>query len=97
MPKQTFFNLPVDKQNNLIDAAMIEFSRVPLQEAVISNIIKSANIPRGSFYQYFEDLEDLFFYILEAQLKQNKENFSALLKQNDGDLLNTFIGCLNRC
>ncbi|EGQ25743.1 transcriptional regulator [Sporosarcina newyorkensis 2681] len=91
MPKQTFFNLPAEKQDNLLNAAKKEFSRVPLHEAVISNIIKSAKIPRGSFYQYFEDLEDLFFYILEEYVKRNNERFTLQLKLNNGDLLDTFI------
>lgn len=92
MPKQTFYNLPAEKQLNLMDAAKKEFSRVPLHEAVISNIIKSAQISRGSFYQYFEDLEDLFFYILDEHVKRNRERFASQLIENDGDLLETFVG-----
>ena len=61
MPKQTFFNLPEGKRKTLMNAAEKEFARVPLAKASISNIIKDANIPRGSFYQYFENKEDLYF------------------------------------
>jgi AcrR family transcriptional regulator len=57
MPKPTFFNLSTDKKENLIQAARREFSRAPLHEALISNIVKSAEISRGSFYQYFDDKE----------------------------------------
>lgn len=64
MPTQTFFNLPIDKQKRLLDAASTEFSRVPLTEASINNIIKLAEILRGSFYQYFKDKEDLYYYFL---------------------------------
>ena len=92
MPKQTFFNLPLDKQETLIDSAMKEFSRVPLNEASIANIIKHAAIARGSFYQYFEDKDDLFFFILEKYAKQNEERFVSLLKENDGDLFDSFKG-----
>ena len=65
MPKQTFINLPNDKKETLINAAMKEFSRAPLFEASISNIVKEAGIPRGSFYQYFEDKEDLYYFLLD--------------------------------
>ncbi|MHA6260137.1 TetR/AcrR family transcriptional regulator [Sporosarcina sp. CAU 1771] len=92
MPKLTFFNLSEEKQNVLLNAAKKEFSRVPLHEAVISNIIKNADISRGSFYQYFENLEDLFFYILDKHVKRNEESFVFQLKKNNGDILNTFIG-----
>ena len=59
MPTNTFFHLPEEKQQRLLDAAQIEFSRHSLQEASIANIVKLAEIPRGSFYQYFENKEDL--------------------------------------
>ena len=91
MPKPTFFNLPTDKKETLIDAAMKEFSRVPLFEASISNIIKEAGIPRGSFYQYFEDKEDVFYYLLEEYSKRLNEEFIGILKKLDGDLTDTFI------
>lgn len=91
MPKPTFFNLPEEKKDLLIMAAMKEFSRVPFYEASISNIIKDAKIPRGSFYQYFEDKEDLFYYLFEEHSKQNHIMFLEFLKKNDGDLLDTFL------
>jgi AcrR family transcriptional regulator len=87
MPKQTFFNLPEDKRNTLIEAAEKEFSTVPLMKASISNIIKMAGIPRGSFYQYFENIEDLYFYLLNETTKKSKENFILLLKKHDGDII----------
>lgn len=65
MPKQTFYNLQSDKQNRIIDAAKKEFSENNFYEASINKIIKDAGIPRGSFYQYFENKEDLFIYLLE--------------------------------
>ena len=91
MPKQTFHNLSEEKKETLMEAGKKEFSRVPFHEAVISNIIKSAEISRGSFYQYFEDLEDLFFYILGEHVKKNKDRFSLELRLHEGDLLETFI------
>lgn len=91
MPKHTFFNLPKGKQETLINAAMKEFSRVPLFQASISNIIKDAGIPRGSFYQYFEDKEDVFFYLLNENSKRDSEKFISILKELDGDLFDSFI------
>ncbi|WP_421383616.1 TetR/AcrR family transcriptional regulator [Bacillus salacetis] len=91
MPKLTFFNLPEDKRDNLVQAAKKEFSRVPLSEALISNIIKEAKISRGSFYQYFEDKEDAYFYLLDEYAKDNKEKMIGFLKETDGDIFTTFI------
>jgi AcrR family transcriptional regulator len=91
MPKQTFFHLSKDKQDTLIHAAKQEFSRVPLHEASIANIIKSAGIPRGSFYQYFEDKEDLFYFLLNQLAEKNNQRFISVLNEKNGDLFETFI------
>lgn len=65
MPKETFFNLPDDKKDRILEAAKKEFTHNVLLKSRVSNIIKDADIPRGSFYQYFEDLDDLYFYVLD--------------------------------
>ncbi|MFT4412235.1 TetR/AcrR family transcriptional regulator [Fredinandcohnia humi] len=91
MPKVTFFNLPENKKQTLLHAAKNEFSRVPLFDASISNIIKSAGIPRGSFYQYFEDKEDAFFYLLGEFAKEKKCRFLEILLKHDGDLFDSYI------
>lgn len=91
MPKPTFFNLPKDKQETLLNTSKKEFSRAPFHEASISNIIKNAEIARGSFYQYFEDKEDLYFYLLSEDSKQNHERFVSAIEENNGDLFDSFI------
>lgn len=90
LPKATFFNLPKEKQDFLMKSAMKEFSRVPVYEASISNIVKTANISRGSFYQYFEDKEDLFYYLLEENTKTHSGTFSDILQKNDGHIFPAF-------
>lgn len=89
MPKQTFFNLPNEKRETLIRAAKTEFSRVPLYEASIANIVKEAEIPRGSFYQYFEDKDDLYFYLLDKQGKDLWKRFFTDLETYNGNILMT--------
>ncbi|PAD21440.1 TetR/AcrR family transcriptional regulator [Terribacillus saccharophilus] len=87
MPKQTFLSLPEDKQNTLIQSAKKEFSRVPLHEASIANIIKDAGIPRGSFYQYFEDKEDLYYYLLNQVAQENNKKLNSILQEKKGNLM----------
>ncbi len=65
MPSNTFLNLPEDKQTRLMDAASWEFSAKPFNEVSINKIIQDAGIPRGSFYMYFQDKEDLFRYLVQ--------------------------------
>ncbi len=71
MPKATFFNLPEEKRQKIIDAAMDEFARQPFHKAKITSIAENAGISVGSFYQYFEDKKDLVKHILNL-LAQRK-------------------------
>lgn len=64
MPKPRFYNLPQEKQDRVMNSAINEFSRVPVNEFSINRIIQEANISRGSFYQYFEDKDDIIHEIM---------------------------------
>ncbi|MCK9536917.1 MAG: TetR/AcrR family transcriptional regulator [Bacilli bacterium] len=86
MPTKTFLNLPKEKKLRILRAAKKEFSRVPLDKAVIANIVKEADIPRGSFYQYFENVEDLFVYLIHYMYGIDKKKFIKYLKEADNDV-----------
>ena len=70
MPRSTFCRLAPEKQERLLEAATREFSRRSFAEASINQIIKDAGIPRGSFYMYFDDKEDLFCYVMSGYVDQ---------------------------
>lgn len=90
MPTKTFFHLPKEKQQRLLDAAKTEFSRASLREASIANIVKLAEIPRGSFYQYFEDKEDLYFYYFDNLRRDSKRDLEKEIDAAEGDLVEGF-------
>lgn len=85
MPTQTFFNLPEDKRKRLIAGAMKEFSSQSLNDASISNIVKNAKISRGSFYQYFEDKNDLYFYLIGKFRYNYRRLMFKCFEEEDGD------------
>ena len=93
MPKQTFFNLPQEKQRRLLKAGFEEFSRAPAMDASISNIIKIAEIPRGSFYQYFEDKYDLQAYLVMQFSQKWYQTWLDLLQAHQGDFF-AAVPCL---
>lgn len=74
MPKQTFFNLPDGKRDNITSAAIEEFVEYGLENASTNRIVASSGISKGSFYQYFEDKQDIFMYLLTL-LEQEKMEF----------------------
>ncbi len=90
MPTSTFYNLPKDKKNRVINAAIDEFIRVENGEVIIKNIINQAGIPRGSFYQYFESREDLVDYIMKNRMFKDEQDFVKKIQEVDGDILIAF-------
>ena len=83
MPSATFYNLPEEKRERLLRAAREEFSRVPYESASVNRIIQSAGIPRGSFYMYFTDKEELFGHLMDS--------YGALLERRMGELFAAFL------
>lgn len=86
MPTSTFFRLPEEKRTRLIEACWGEVSRVRFSELSINRIIAAARIPRGSFYQYFSDKEDLVRYLLEDMREYFISMLRGVLNESGGDL-----------
>jgi len=85
MPKQTFFNLPDEKRNAILDLAIEEFAENDYKNASISRIVNRAGIAKGSFYQYFEDKKDLYLYLIDLSA-QEKTNMLAENQPPDSDM-----------
>ena len=79
MPKITFFNLNIEKREKIKKAIINEFSKHTIAKASISNIVEEAQIPRGSFYQYFEDKEDALKYIIDEFINIEKEEIKSCI------------------
>ena len=86
MPTATFYRLPEEKRKRLIDACWTEVSQFRFSEISISRIISAAHIPRGSFYQYFEDKEELLRYLLEDMREYFVSQIREILIAARGDL-----------
>lgn len=77
MPKKTFLNLPKEKSSNIINAAIDEFAEYGLENASTNRVIKKSGISKGSFYQYFEDKQDVFMYLLTVLEREKMEYFKG--------------------
>jgi len=86
MPKITFNNLSTDKKQRIFDAAVLEFSSKPFKDASINQIIKKAQIPKGSFYQYFEGKEDLYLYMIKRIEGEKRDIIQQAAINQDADI-----------
>ena len=92
MPKETFNNLSKAKKIKVFKAAVQEFSTKRFTEASINQIVKTAGISRGSFYQYFNDKEDIFLYVYTEILKEKQEILQSAKNVNpDADVFEVLI------
>lgn len=85
----TFKNLSKEKRERILEAAKSEFSRVPFSQVLISNIVRDARIPRGSFYQYFDGPAQLFSLLLFSLYGKESKPLSVYLERHAFDLLSS--------
>ena len=94
MPKDTFFNLPEEKRERVIQVALEEFAQHGYAQASVSRMVRRAGIAKGSIYQYFDDKKDLYLYLIRLA-GEAKVRFMAQEKPPAGrDFFEDFRGQL---
>ena len=89
MAKKTFENLEKEKKEKIYESLKEFFEEEDLKNINVSGIVKKLNIARGSFYQYFEDLEDSYFTVLKKETGEIHHKFFNLYKENKEDMEKT--------
>lgn len=90
MPTTTFYNLSEEKKKRIVDAIQAEMERTELSNLSINKIVKLAGISRGSFYQYFEDKNDMIKYVMTGFYGRLLALTQDKLKKYKGDLFKSF-------
>jgi AcrR family transcriptional regulator len=75
MPTTTFFALPVERRQRLVEEAIREFSERSFNEASLSQIAQRSRIAKGSFYQYFTDKLDLYRWLVTEEAPRHRREF----------------------
>lgn len=86
MAKETFNNLHKEKQQKILQVLKAEFKDKPFHEVHIKGIVEELGIARGSFYQYFENLEDSYFTLLSEETTDIHSIFLSTLEEAQHDL-----------
>lgn len=87
MIKQTYYNLPNDKKERILKAIISEIDKYDFEDISINRIVHTAQISRGSFYQYFDNKTDLFHLILEDFRLDMCNACKSALNEAEGDLI----------
>lgn len=83
-PKQTFFNLPEDKQQRVLEAAVQEFSERGYQQASINTMVSRLQIAKGSIYQYFDNKKGLFLFIFSQAISIVRHMLKGVKRESRG-------------
>lgn len=86
MAKDTFHNLKVDKKEKVKEVLKKVFGRKPFHEVTVKEIVEETGMARGSFYQYFDSLEDAYFTVLDAEITDVHALFMRMLAHRTGDI-----------
>lgn len=62
---ERFYSLDKEKQERIINAALKEFARSGYEKASTNEIIKEADIAKGSLFNYFNSKKDLYLFLLD--------------------------------
>ena len=83
-PLETFYNLPEEKQNRILKAAIDEFSQNGYKDGSIQSIADKAGVSKGSMYQYFKNKQELFLYIFDITIEMKIDYLNEIdLEEED--------------
>lgn len=95
MPNDTFFNLPAEKRNKLTSVAVQAFAHAYYHDVSVDAIVNAAGIPKGSFYQYFQNKADMYRYLIryadDAKIERLKAVFAAIGRLGFTEFLRTLF------
>ncbi len=80
--KDTWFKLPEDKRDRIIQAAFIAFARTGYEKTSLDAIVKAAGISKGGLYEYIDAKEDLFRFVLEEAYRR----LGSRIKERTGEM-----------
>lgn len=66
MQMKLFSELDSEKQQRIIDAALTEFAEYGYENGSTNRIVKNCGISKGSLFKYFENKEELYFYLIDT-------------------------------
>ncbi|OON97142.1 MAG: hypothetical protein ATN36_03990 [Epulopiscium sp. Nele67-Bin005] len=98
MVKDTFYNLKEEKKQRITAGALEVFAHLPLNQVTVTDIVQATGIARGSFYQYFDNVEDVFFLIVSIVRAKKQLMLEELITEFDGDIFEITIATFeNEC
>ncbi len=94
--KQAFFQLPLEKHEAIVNAALGEFGRHDFAAASLDRIVAAAGISKGGLYEYIATKDELYLHCMELAWSRLYQYIKAELALANtplpADILERFMG-----
>ena len=87
MPCIKFDNLENKKQRQILNAAYKEFTAKGYKNASTNEIVKKAEISKGTLFYYFDSKKELYHYLIEYGIEFIKTDFLDEIDENQTDFI----------
>lgn len=91
MPMKIFTELDNEKQERIIEAALREFAEYGYENGSTNRIVKNCGISKGSLFKYFDNKEELYFYLFEIVSARMAEEIQLDISRLSKDLYERVI------
>lgn len=89
--KEKFYNIPIEKQNIIINACLAEFSINGYNKTSMNDIAKSAGISKASLFYYFDTKKDLYLYLYEFCYENYLRELEKMINSKNKDFFDLFL------
>ena len=86
MTEKVFLELDEEKKERIKEAAMAEFAEYGYTNSSTNNIVKECGISKGSLFKYFENKEDLYFYLIDEVVSEMARDLAPAIAGLSKDL-----------
>lgn len=89
--KEKFNNIPIEKQNIVINSALAEFATNGYNKTSMNDIAKSAGVSKASLFYYFNTKRELYLYLYEFCYENYLRELEKMIKTKNKDFFDLFL------
>jgi AcrR family transcriptional regulator len=83
--KERVTKSPLERKQELIDAATRLFNERGYQQTAVSDIVREVEVAQGTFYYYFSSKEDILEAVIEKDIALLEESVRQIMCKEDAD------------
>ncbi len=90
--KSSFFKLSLKQQEQIINAALEEFTKQGYAKASTNTIVEKAEISKGMLFYYFNNKQTLFNFLIDYGIDFIKSEYFAKIDDSEPDFIKRYKG-----